>query len=177
MENQEMLTEEERVSAIPEIPEIPKKKDPSKSPKKRWTNQEEVMGWVFTGIPILGFLIFGLIPLAARRRVIDGIYNGALAKLNALGEKETLALFSRLLDEYAEEGDEVVLSEKFAFPIGAEKIAEKKKLRLSRERAKINGGFILRGKFSDRDISYAALLERDREEYQSELARKLFKLQ
>ena len=64
MENQEMLTEEERVSAIPEIPEIPKKKDPSKSPKKRWTNQEEVMGWVFTGIPILGFLIFGLIPLA-----------------------------------------------------------------------------------------------------------------
>lgn len=117
------------------------------------------------------------IALAARRRVIDGIYDGALAKLNALGEKETLALFSRLLDEYAEEGDEVVLSEKFAFPIGAEKIAEKKKLRLSRERAKINGGFILRGKFSDCDISYAALLERDREEYQSELARKLFKLQ
>ena len=64
MENQEMLTEEERVSAIPEIPEIPKKKDPSKSTKKRWTNQEEVMGWVFTGIPILGFLIFCLIPLA-----------------------------------------------------------------------------------------------------------------
>ena len=32
------------------------------------------------------------IALAARRRVIDGIYDGALAKLNALGEKETLEI-------------------------------------------------------------------------------------
>lgn len=61
MENQEILKEEE--TAVPEAPRIPKKKDPSKS-KKRWTNQEEVMGWVFTGIPLLGFLIFGMIPIA-----------------------------------------------------------------------------------------------------------------
>ncbi len=36
---------------------------PSPKRKKHWTNQEEVMGWVFTGIPLLGFLIFGMIPL------------------------------------------------------------------------------------------------------------------
>lgn len=36
---------------------------PSSKPKKHWTNQEEVMGWIFAGIPILGFLIFGMIPL------------------------------------------------------------------------------------------------------------------
>lgn len=63
MENQENLIEEEGTSEILEAPEIPQKKDPSKSPIKRWTNQEEVMGWIFTGIPILGFLLFGLIPL------------------------------------------------------------------------------------------------------------------
>lgn len=64
MENQENLMEEEGgASAIPEAPAVPAKKDPSKSPKKHWTNQEEVMGWLFTGIPLLGFLIFGMIPL------------------------------------------------------------------------------------------------------------------
>ncbi len=63
MENQEILKEEEGAPAIPEAPQIPPKKDHSKS-KKRWTNQEEVMGWVFTCIPLLGFLIFGIIPIA-----------------------------------------------------------------------------------------------------------------
>lgn len=117
------------------------------------------------------------IALAARRRVIDGIYARALDALNSLGEAQTLALFSRLLDEYAEEGDEVVLPEKFAYTIKADEIARKKKLSIARERANIDGGFILRGKMTDRDVSYAALLARDREEYQSELARKLFQLQ
>ena len=36
---------------------------PEKKQKRHFTNTEEVMGWVFTGIPILGFLIFGMIPL------------------------------------------------------------------------------------------------------------------
>lgn len=39
-------------------------KQPAEKSKKHWTNREEVMGWTFTGIPLLGFLIFGLIPLA-----------------------------------------------------------------------------------------------------------------
>lgn len=37
---------------------------PAKEKKEPWTNKEEVMGWIFAGIPILGFLIFGMIPLA-----------------------------------------------------------------------------------------------------------------
>ncbi|MDE7372615.1 MAG: sugar ABC transporter permease, partial [Clostridia bacterium] len=63
MENQENLMQEEGVSEIPEAPEVPEKKDPVKLSKRLGTNQEEVMGWIFTGIPLLGFLIFGLIPL------------------------------------------------------------------------------------------------------------------
>lgn len=39
-------------------PPVPKPKQ-----KKHWTNREEVMGWIFASIPILGFLIFGMIPL------------------------------------------------------------------------------------------------------------------
>lgn len=42
---------------------IPVKKSSARNRKKRWTNQEEVIGWVFSCIPIVGFLIFGLVPL------------------------------------------------------------------------------------------------------------------
>ncbi len=44
----------------PSLPAVPA---PAKKPKKKWTNKEEVMGWTFVGIPLLGFLIFGMIPL------------------------------------------------------------------------------------------------------------------
>ena len=58
MQKQENLIEEE------ELPEIPVKKGSSKSSKKRhWTNKEEVIGWVFACIPIVGFLIFGVVPI------------------------------------------------------------------------------------------------------------------
>jgi len=117
------------------------------------------------------------IALAERRRVISTVYERALNSLLSLDEKQTTALFSRLLDEYAEEGDEVVLAVNFPFPAKAREIAEKKKLKFSRERANIEGGFLLRGKTSDRDVSYGALLLIDREKHQSELARKIFKLQ
>ena len=63
MENQENLVSEGNDADANLV--IPLKNDPSKSPqKRRWTNQEEVMGWLFTGIPLLGFLIFGVVPLA-----------------------------------------------------------------------------------------------------------------
>lgn len=59
MEKQENLIKEER-----EFPEVPLKENSSKSPKKmHWTNKEELMGWGFSCIPIIGFLIFGLVPL------------------------------------------------------------------------------------------------------------------
>lgn len=38
-------------------------KSPAPKPKKHWTNKEEVIGWTFACIPIVGFLIFGLIPI------------------------------------------------------------------------------------------------------------------
>ena len=46
---------------------------------------------------------------------------------------------------------------------------------LSPERAEIGGGFVLRGKTSDKDLSYGALLAADREEHQAEIAAELFK--
>lgn len=116
------------------------------------------------------------ILLAEKRRVIDEIYARALKELLALPEREALALVGRLLGECAHEGDEVLFAADFPY---AEKAAElkvfkEKKLSASKERAGKGGGFLLRGKLCDRDVSYAALLLQDREEHQAELAAKLF---
>lgn len=113
--------------------------------------------------------------LKERRRVIDTIYERALASLFALPEKDGIQLLLRLLGEYAEEGDQVALSEDYPYPSAAEKAIVKAGYKLSSARAKIKGGFYLYGKKCDRDISYGALLKEDREEHQAELAAKIFK--
>ncbi len=58
MQEQENLIAQDGLSELPVV-----EKDPLPKKKKHWTNQEEVLGWVFSTIPIIGFLIFGLIPL------------------------------------------------------------------------------------------------------------------
>ena len=114
--------------------------------------------------------------LAERRRVIGTIYERALEALFALSEKESMELLSLLLTQYASAGDEVALAEDYPYPTAAEKLIAKMGFRVSNFRAKIRGGFYLYGKKCDRDISYAALIDEDREENQAELAAKLFKI-
>lgn len=117
------------------------------------------------------------ILLAEKRRVIDGVYDLALEKLLSLGERESLRLLERTLADNAEEGDEIVLAKNFAYAQSVSKLAviRERKLTLSAERAQISGGCILRGKKCDKDLSYSALLNADKEEYQAEIAAKLFK--
>lgn len=113
--------------------------------------------------------------LKERRRVIDTVYERALQSLMKLSEKESTELLLSLLKEFAEAGDTVSLSEDYPHPAAAEKAIVKAGYKLSSARAKIKGGFYLLGKKCDRDISYEALLKADREEYQAELAAKIFK--
>ena len=116
------------------------------------------------------------ILLAEKRRVLDEIYSRALKELLALNEKDSLKLIERLLDENAEEGDIIVPAKNFAYASGVEKLSVVKArgLTLSSERAEISGGLLLRGKKSDKDLSYSALLNADKEEYQAEIAAQLF---
>ena len=114
--------------------------------------------------------------LAAKQRVIDGVYRSALAKLNAMDKAEKLARTDRLLRKYAEEGDEIVLAENGG--IGAEEVSS---LPVERERSlsvrsdgKFDGGFVLSGKKCDKDFGNAAVLAAVREETETEIAGKLF---
>lgn len=114
--------------------------------------------------------------LAEKRRVIDGVYYRALAALLCLNGHDSVRLAERLLRENAEEGDEIVFAANFAFAedVSALPVVREKKLTVSAERPELSGGFLLRGKNSDKDVSYAALLAADREEFQAEIARAVF---
>lgn len=116
------------------------------------------------------------ILLAEKRRVIALVYARAYEKLLALGEKESISLFERLLKENAREGDELVLPAKFRYRAALEKsdVVVRKKLSIAAD-ANIEGGFYLRGKNADVDLTYASLLAQDSEEHQSEIAFALFK--
>ncbi len=114
--------------------------------------------------------------LAEKRRVIDGVYLRALAQLLALGRHESVALAERLLKENAEAGDEIVFAENFSYAAEVTKlpVVRERGLTVCGKREKFSGGFILRGKHSDKDVSFGAILAADREEHQAEIARAIF---
>ena len=116
------------------------------------------------------------ILLGEKRAVIDEVYARALKEMQNLGKAEVLHLVSKLLEEYAEEGDEVLFAENFKYAPEASKldIIKEKKLKVSAKRADIDGGILLVGKNSDKNLSYSALLSQDREENQADIAAKIF---
>lgn len=116
------------------------------------------------------------LALGEKRRVLDVLYALALNALVKMNEKDSLALFSRLIEEYAEQGDEVVFAENFAYAEAAARlpVLKERGLTVAKERAKLEGGFMLRGKVCDKDLSYGALLSADAEENRAALAARLF---
>lgn len=114
--------------------------------------------------------------LAEKRRVIDTVYAHALEKLKALPQKDAVKLAESLLLNYAEDGDEIVFAANFQYKAQVLKLSviSEKNLKNTGKTADIDGGFVLVGKNSDKDLSYGALLALDREERQSEIAAKLF---
>ena len=117
------------------------------------------------------------IALAEKRGVIDEVYARALGGLVGAGKAETLYLAGRLLNAYAEDGDEIIFADNFRYAQEVAKLdaVREKHLKISAKKADIDGGFILSGKNSDKNLSYGALLAADREVYQSEIAAEIFK--
>ena len=115
--------------------------------------------------------------LSEKRKVIDAIYEKALLAMQKLEKEDALRLVSTLLEKYAEKGDEIYFAENFSYQKEAVilPVIAQKQLRIAQETVSIDGGLILKGKKSDKDLSYGALLAADREVNQAELARKIFK--
>lgn len=117
------------------------------------------------------------IMLGEKRRVLDHIYEQAAKKLSSLDVKSYLALTEALIEKYADEGDEIVFAN--GFPCAAEvsklKAVSERKLKITFGATDIQGGFILCGKKSDKDLSFGALLAADRAEHEAEIAAEIFK--
>lgn len=131
---------------------------------------------VFDGKAATARLDCAKILLGEKRGVIDEIYARALKQLVESGKAETLYLAERLLKAYAEEGDEIVFADNFRFAEDVAKlsIVKEKGLKLSPKKAELDGGFILCGKNSDKNLTYGTLLAADREEYQAKIAAEIF---
>ena len=116
------------------------------------------------------------IALAEKRKVLDYIYAVALARLKTRSKEEGAAFYAKLLELYAEDGDVVYFSEDFdiADSVALLPVFQKKNLQVAKERAKIDGGMMLVGKKADKDVSFAALIQRDKEAHLAEIAAEIF---
>ena len=116
------------------------------------------------------------ILLKEKRKAVDSVYALALQRLLSLEKEDCLALYSALLEKYAEAGDEVFLAKNFAYEqeLCALPVIEKCGITVSKSRIDIDGGMRLVGKLADKELSFTALLTADKDRNQAELARKLF---
>jgi V/A-type H+-transporting ATPase subunit E len=115
--------------------------------------------------------------LKEKRKVVDTVYEAALARLLKLPKETSIKLVSSLLETYAEEGDEIYFARNFSYAedIKILPVIARKKLSIAQETLSIDGGLRLKGKLADKDLSFGALLAMDRESNQADLAKKIFK--
>ena len=116
------------------------------------------------------------ILLGEKRGVIDEIYSRALKQLIALNRTDSLYLAEKLLRKHAEDGDEIAFADNYSCAQDVMKldVVKEKNLKKSGKPADVDGGFVLIGKNSDKNLSCGALVAQDREEYQAEIASKIF---
>ncbi len=115
------------------------------------------------------------LELAAKRKVLDEVYSRALNGLINLGEKDSLCIAERVLKEYADDGDEILFDVSYKQAAVAKlPIISEKSLKIAKSKGKLGGGFILKGKSCDKDVSYGAMLAADREERVADIAAQLF---
>ena len=119
------------------------------------------------------------ILMNAKSCAIDNLFEKALNQLANMDKKKYLAIIESLLKKYAEDEDTVIISEmdknritqKFIDDV-AKKLAIK--LTLSKELGNFNGGVVLAGKNSDKNLSFDMELLGIREEYETQIANMLF---
>lgn len=125
------------------------------------------------------------VALAARRAVLDMVFEQAAARLAALPQNEYRNWLLRLIPQAVETGEEeVILSpadrqafgEAFVKEANAQlvKYGKKGALRLSVETRDFGRGFVLKGKNNETNVTVATLLQRAQDALEIEVAQMLF---
>ena len=103
--------------------------------------------------------------LKAKRDVLEDVFDSAYNKLCKLDKASYLKLVNKLINEFADDGDEIVLSKDkvlSATDISIDKFTAKG-LTVSKKFGEFIGGVMLIGKLSDKDLSFKALVENKKE--------------
>lgn len=133
---------------------------------------------VYDGLVKLGRLEADKSLLRVKRDCVDAVYRSVRADIVALPDAEYSALMQKLVIRYANDGDEIIISERDAKRITAAWVkkaatAAGKKLTLSKTNGDFECGLILRGDKYDRDLTPDAIVEDLRERTESEVVKVL----
>jgi len=121
--------------------------------------------------------------LAEKRRILDEAFKQARQQLRDLPDEEYRALFTKMMLETVETGDEEVIVDKNDNRINQDLIdqvnqklssKEKGNLKLSAEKQDIGAGFILKRGQIKTNVSLDVLLDQARKELEIDLAKELF---
>lgn len=117
--------------------------------------------------------------LSAKQELINEVFDKAAWEIVHLSDNVYRDFVSSLVKEYAEDGDEIIISQNDRKRLDAEwfnsvAMACGKKIRLSEETHSSLGGVILRGKTYDKNLTVAALTEEVKKDAEPEIAAKLF---
>lgn len=113
--------------------------------------------------------------LSAKREALDGVFEETLKKLCSLGAEEYTAFIGALVEKYAEEGDELVLSSKCSFAEKIKQLAVVSRLGLKVSLSDaFEGGAVLVGKKCDKNLTFEALIQSAKDVKQAEVAERIF---
>lgn len=119
------------------------------------------------------------ILMSAKSKAVDNLFQKTLEQLALLDKKKYLAIIKNLLKKYAEDGDIVIISSQDKGKITqkfVDDIAKNMgiKLSLAKDFGNFNGGVILAGKNSDKNLSFDMELLQLREECETQISSMLF---
>ena len=115
--------------------------------------------------------------LKTKQDILDEIYLKAEQQLCKLGKKPYLSLVLSKIEEFADVGDEVVLScdgvisEK---DIADSEVAKSKKLSVAKKQGKFCGGVMLVGKICDKNLTFHEIVLAEKEKTAPLIAKQIF---
>lgn len=132
---------------------------------------------VYSGRIKLGELEVSKIILGAKQKCVSAVYDGVRDGIVKMPAAEYAKLMSRLIKEYVEDGDEIIVG-KSDKRLTAEWVKDlskstKKKLTLSKEKGDFEAGVVLRNSRYDRDFTVDEIVADLRERTVTDVAKKL----
>ena len=115
--------------------------------------------------------------LKTKQQILDEVFVKAEQKLSQIDKKTYLKIVLEKIEEFADNGDEVVLSKDgvlSAKDLESSAVFKDKKLSIAKIQGKFIGGVMLIGKTSDKDLTFHEIISVEKEKAAHVLAKRLF---